>query len=305
MTGLNMPADWLNTRLGVPGGTNHPREVVRDFVSRLASRLGVQGIAAVASGADPYEVRVLLFAAGSGEPDTFTIHTADTGSQRRVAEQIGAPPPPIIRPSLQTSVVDVAGIAGAVVVRTGEASAAAGLVVGDVVVAAQGSPVSSVADLRAAVATVGPTAPVSLELRGAGGASRSLDASVTMVVDTIPMRDPSIFYNLALLDFRQRAARAAAPAEKAAVNLNLAVVLMRLGNWAEALAALGQVQLPEGAGVSAGTVAYLRGLCLDGAGRTTEAQAAFTTAANAPEARLSSEGPLVAPLARARLQPGR
>jgi predicted negative regulator of RcsB-dependent stress response len=126
-----------------------------------------------------------------------------------------------------------------------------------------------------------------------------------MVVDTMPMRDPSIFYNLALLDLRRRAARTAPPAETAAVNLNLAVVLMRLANWDEALTTLGRVQLPEGAGVSVGTVAYLRGLCLEGAGRTTEAQAAFAAAANAGEARLSSEGPLIAPLARARLQAGR
>jgi len=126
-----------------------------------------------------------------------------------------------------------------------------------------------------------------------------------MVVDTMPMRDPSIYYNLALLDLRQRAARAAPQGETAAVNLNLAVVLMRLGNWDDALAALGKVQLPEGAGVSAGTVAYLRGLCLEGAGRTTEAQAAFAAAANAGEARLSSEGPLIAPLARARLSAAR
>lgn len=305
LAAFSVPADWLNTRLGVEGGTSTPREVVRDLVSKISSRLGVQGIAAVATGTDPYEARVLLFAAGSGEPDSFTIHTADTGSQRRVAEQIGAALPPIIRPSLETSVVDVAGVSGAVVVRTGDASAAAGLGVGDVIVGAQGSPVASVADLRATVASVGPSAPLGLEVRNPAGETRAVSASIAMVVDTMPMRDPSTYYNLALLDLRQRAARAAPQAETAAVNLNLAVVLMRLGNWDEALAALGKVQLPEGAGVSAGTVAYLRGLCLEGAGRTTEAQAAFAAAANAGEARLSSEGPLIAPLARARLSAGR
>ena len=122
-----------------------------------------------------------------------------------------------------------------------------------------------------------------------------------MVIDTMPLRDPAILYNRALLDLRRRAAASSGPSS-AAANLNLAVVELRLGNFDGALTALGRVTLPDGPGVSAGTVQYLRGLCLEGAGRTSEARAAFTAAAEAGEARLSAEGPLVAPLARAKLE---
>jgi hypothetical protein len=79
-------------------------------------------------------------------------------------------------------------------------------------------------------------------------------------------------------------------------------VHLRLGSWDDALAALKYVQLPEGAGVSAGTVAYLTGLAYEGLGRAPDALTAFTKAAASPQARLWFEGPLVAPLAAARLQ---
>jgi len=84
--------------------------------------------------------------------------------------------------------------------------------------------------------------------------------------------------------------------------LNLAIAHMHLANWDDAQAELKDAQLADGSGVSAGTVAYLTGLCLEAVGRTPDAQAAFTKAAAAPLARLSAEGPLVAPLAQQKLQ---
>jgi hypothetical protein len=84
--------------------------------------------------------------------------------------------------------------------------------------------------------------------------------------------------------------------------LNLAVVHMRLGNWDDALQTLAGVKLPDGSGVSAGTVHYFSGLCLDALGRTADARAAFTRAAAATEARVSQDGPLVAPLAQRKLK---
>ena len=77
---------------------------------------------------------------------------------------------------------------------------------------------------------------------------------------------------------------------------------MRLGNWDDAVQTLGTVKLAEGYGVSAGTVHYFMGLCYEALGRTADAQAAFTKAAALGEARLSQEGPLVAPLAQRKLQ---
>jgi tetratricopeptide (TPR) repeat protein len=298
----NAPDNWLGGPQTGAGPAALPRAAVRDLGQRIAADLGTQGVAAVAVGAEAYEATVVLLAAGSGDPDVLTVHTADAASQRRVAERIGAPLPPIVRPSLEVSAVDVAGVSGAVVVRAGAAAASAGFAAGDVIVGAAGAPVASVADLRAVVSRLESAGGLQVDLKGAGGETRTITAPVSMVIDTIPLRDPAILYNRALLDLRRAAATASGPVATAASNLNLAVVELRLGNYDGALQALGRVQLEEGAGVAAGTVAYLRGLCLEAAGRTSEARTAFSAAAEAAEARLASEGPLIAPLARARLE---
>ena len=77
---------------------------------------------------------------------------------------------------------------------------------------------------------------------------------------------------------------------------------MRLGNFDEAIAAFTQAALPDGPGVSAGTVAYFTGLCYEQTGRPLDAQTAFTKAAAATQSRLWHDGPLVAPLAKQKLQ---
>ncbi|HUF47522.1 MAG TPA: PEGA domain-containing protein, partial [Vicinamibacterales bacterium] len=297
----NAPANWLGGRQGGTVGPALPREAVRDLGQRIAADLGAQGLSAVGVGTEPYQAEVLLLASGSGDPDRLVVNTADPASQRRVAEAIGAPLPPIVRPSLELSTVDVAGVSGAVVVRASGAAAAAGYAAGDAIVGLAGQPVVSVADVRAAVAALDASTPVTVDVRNAAGETRAVPTSATMVIDTIPLRDPALLYNRALIELRQRAATATAAADRAATHLNLGVVHLRLGNWDDALAAFGQVQLPEGAGVSAGTVQYLRGLCLESAGRLSEARTAFAAAAEAAEARISTEGPLVAPLARAKL----
>ena len=297
------PDNWLGSRqAGAVAPSTLPREAVRDLGQKIAVDLGTQGVAAVSVGAEPYEATVVLLASGSGDPDVITVNTADSASQRRVAERVGAPLPPTVRPSLEIATVDVAGVTGAVVIRAASAASAAGYAPGDAIVGAGGKPVASVADLRAIVASIGAAGGLEVEVRGANGQTRTLTAPVSMVIDTMPLRDPAILYNRALLDLRRRAAASSDPASSAAANLNLAVVELRLGNWDAALAALGRVNLPDGPGVSAGTVAYLRGLCLEGAGRTSDARTAYGAAAEALEARLSSEGPLVAPLARAKLE---
>lgn len=298
----NAPANWLDGRLGSGTSPTLPREAVRDLGQKIAAELGAQGLAAVGVGLEPYEATVLLLAAGSGDPDRVTVNTADSASQRRVAQLVGAPLPPVVRPSLEVSVVDVAGVEGAVVVRASDVAMAAGFATGDVIVGAAGQPVTSVAALRAIVGALTAAGRLTVDVRGAAGATRSIESTVTMVVDTLPLRDPALLYNRALIDLRRRAASDGPPALKAAANLNLAIVHLRLGNWDDALAALGQVQLADGAGVGPGTVAYLRGLSLEAAGRVSEARTAFTAAAQAADARLSAEGPLVAPLARAKLE---
>lgn len=294
----NVPAGWLTP---APAG-DAPAQgsaAVRDIGRRLSARLDAQGVAAVVAGPDPNTVTLLLLAAGSGVPDALTLHLTDPVSLDQVATQLGAPLPSLVRPSLDASLVDVTQVGGAAVVRAADGS---GLSVGDVVTSANDRPVTSVADLRTALdALPAPAATVSVDVRGADGATRQVDVPIVRTIDLLPLSDPGRPGNLALLSL-QDAAQTAAGLDGQAASIGLAVLHLRLGNWDDALAAAGRVQLPDGPGVSAGTAAYLRGLALEGLGRAAEARTAFTAAAAQPQARLWFEGPLVAPLARARLQ---
>jgi hypothetical protein len=304
LRGETLPADWLNVDPAAPpdAAPRVPREVTRDLGKRIAGKLGAQGVAVISPGPDAYTFAVALLAAGSGEPDVTSIPTADAAARNAAMSRLDAPLPPLVRPSIETSVVDLVGTSGAVVVRPDGVGAKAGLVVGDVIVAAAGAPVTSVADLRARLDGLkAPVAEVTIDVKKATGEARKVTVPLAFAADALPMRDPSLLYNHLLISLEDAAKVARTPAERAADAVNLAIVDMRLGNWDEAQAALNDAHLPEGRGVSAGTVAYLSGLCLDALGRSAEAQAAFTKAAAAPQARLSLEGPLVAPLARQRL----
>jgi hypothetical protein len=295
----NVPADWLNPTPG-DAGQRLPKEVLRDMGRRLAARLGVQGFAVANVGADSTAVTLLMMAAGSAEPDVLTFSLADTASQGRAVERLGASPAPLVQRSIDTAAIDVSGTPGAVVVRTTTTS---GLAPGDVVTSAAGKPITSVAELKAVVAAQPATAAtIALEGRSATGAPKKASVPISTVVDTLAVRDPMVLPNRALLELQTTAALAPGGIQKAAAAINLAVVHLRLGNWEDALATLKDVQATDGAGVSAGTIAYLNGLAFEGLGRTADAQAAFTKAAASSQARLWFEGPLVASLATAKLQ---
>lgn len=302
MQAENIPAGWLEGAV-TRADTALPRDVLRDFGRRLAARLGVQGFAAVVAGAERFQVSVGLQALGSGEPEVLSFSTADQASQRAVLDRLANPLPPITRPSIESSVIDVAGLAGPVVVRVGGVGEAAGLATGDVITGVNGTAVASVGEFRTALGAMDGTSAVALDVTGSG-AARQVSVTPALAAEVLPLRDSSLLYNLALLKLQELTQTAVSPAERAAAHVNLAIVLLRLGSWDEALQSLGQARLGDGPGVSAGTVAYLRGLALDGAGRGAEAQAAFKEAASAPQARLGSQGPLVSPLARLRLSGG-
>jgi hypothetical protein len=300
--GETIPPDWLIPAR--PGDARPPREVVRDLGRRIAGRLQAQGVAAIAAGADAYTVTLALLAPGSSEPDVLTINLGDAASRARAFDALAQRLPPFVRPSIETSVVDVAGTAGAVVVRPGGVGAKAGLQPGDVIVAVGGKAVGSVADMQAAIAGLRASDAV-LDIRSPNGTQRSVPGAIAPAADTIPRRDPSRLYNLALLEARASLDAAQTPVAKGAAHLNLALIHMRLLNWEDAISELKAAQLPDGPGVSSGTVAYLLGLCYEAVANLAEAQAAFTRAAASASARLWHEGPFIAPLARQKLQPGR
>jgi tetratricopeptide (TPR) repeat protein len=298
-----LPRDWLGVEAAATGAATPrvTRETRRDVGQRMAQKLNVQGVAAVAAGSDPNLVSVALLAAGSGEPDLLTIDLSDDASRGRAVALLGGALPTMLRPSIDASTIDVTGVSGAVVVRTA-ASPAGGLAVGDVIVSAGGTPVASVHDLRAKLATLRTAGTIALGVK-AGAATRQVSMPVALVPETLGLRtDPAVLDNTLLLDLRRALDSASTPVERSAIRLNLAIVEMHLQNWDAALTELGQAQFAGTSGVSAGTVAYLMAVCFDALGRAPEAEAAFTKAAAATGARLSADGAFVAPLARARLQ---
>jgi tetratricopeptide (TPR) repeat protein len=208
----------------------------------------------------------------------------------------------VVRPSIGSSVIDVDGVMGAVVVRPGGSGQKAGLAVGDVIVGAGGQPVTSVREFRARLAALKPGAlNFPLDVKAADGTTKTVTGAVAMAADAVPLRDSSLLYNRLATELQDRVRTATSPAGKAAARVNLAIAYLRLGNVADAETELRAADLPAGPGVSAGTVAYLLGLCLEAQGRTADARAAFTKAAEASDARLSFDGPLVAPLARQKI----
>jgi membrane-associated protease RseP (regulator of RpoE activity) len=303
--GDDVPAEWLivDPNANAQAPPRVPRDLTRDLARRISGRMEVQGVTGISATSDPYVATVSLVAAGSSEPDVFTVNTADAASRARAVEMLSAPLPPLARPSIETSVVDVAGVKGAVVVRAAGVGATAGLAAGDVITSAGGTAVASAADLRAKIAAMAPPSmTLPLEVHNPAGTVRTITATVTMVPDAMPLRSADVLYNRALVELQNAAATVSTVAERASAHVNLAIVHMRLGNWDDAQAELKLAQLPDGPGVSAGTVSYLTGLCLEAAGRAAEARAAFTKAAASPLARLSTDGPLVAPLAQQKLR---
>ncbi len=108
-------------------------------------------------------------------------------------------------------------------------------------------------------------------------------------------------YNKVLLEMRDAVQAGPRPLEQMVARLNLAIAHLSLNDWEPALESLRQVNVPDGPGVAAGTVAYLMGLCYEALNRTADARAAFERAAAAADATLWFDGPLVAPLAKQRL----
>jgi hypothetical protein len=271
----------------------------RETGERVAGRLAVQGIAAIESSGRPDSVQLSLLAAGSTEPEVVTFDLNDASSRAAAVAALTADVPPITRVSIDAFLIDVASIQGAVVAR---ASQELGLAPGEVVVDVGGAAVSSVADVQEKLnGKQGQT--LTLGVRQPSGASKMVSVTPKLVPDTIPMADKHLLYNGILLRLEQLLREAKTPVDAIASRLNLAIVEMRLGRWGEAARDLEQLRLPEGPGVSGGTISYLLGICYEALGRRADATSSFTTASKS-EAMLSMRGPRTAALAQEKLQGG-
>jgi hypothetical protein len=144
-----------------------------------------------------------------------------------------------------------------------------------------------------------PGDPVAVEARDASGMARTAQLPVIESPRLISVADQGLLFNPISLALRSRLATAA-PADQPIVRLNLAVALMRLGDYAGAREQLEAVQLAAGPGISLGTQQYLLGLVHEGEGDAASAQHSFQAAA-ASGGLLTEDGPEIKTLAGRKL----
>ena len=301
-----LPADWLsfdsNKRpLGVSGDITVPMR--RDLSSKIAKAFDAQGIASVTipSPANRNRVVVTLLGSGSAEPDVveFSLDRAET-----IADAVTTLDRPISfqRPSIGVNMIDVADVAGAVVIGVdpGGPASASGIQAGDLIVKVNEQAVANSAAVLAALATHAANDALSLELKDKTGATKKADVKVLMTPRVIGMSDQMLLANRLVADFRTRLLAPANAAEESIIRLNLAAALARLQAWSDARAELQKVKLSEGPGVGNGTVQYLLGLCADNLGNRGEAETAYKAAAES-ESWITEDGPPVKEMAEAKL----
>ena len=280
----------------------------RDLSTRLSRVLDVQGVAEVTVLPDreTNEVLLSLLASGSGEPNVLAVRLdrpdsiADAVAQLTVAVEL-------FKPSVGLVVVDVLDVPGPVVVsvEADVSAAAAGFAPGDVITTVGGQEVANAMDFAARLGAREPGDSLVVEGLDVSGAQTRAELTIAAVPRVVAMGDQSRLFNKLILDFRYRLAEPASELEESVVRLNLAVSLMAVGSWGAARSELERVALPDGPGVSAGTVQYLLGLCYEADGRFSEAQAAWLGAAEATGSLLTENGPEVRGLAQRKLDEAR
>ncbi len=276
-----------------------------EIASKLSRALEVQGVAelTVRPGGDRSQFLLSILAAGSSIPDVLEVVPDNPASVNGVIARLDQVPA-MHRPTAGLTVADVLDVAGAVVVSVDAAGAAAkaGLAPGDVIVRADGRPVGDGSSFTAAIAAHKANDSVPIEVQGRSGAVRSATLTTSMTPRLVAMSDQSLLFNNLVIVLRTRLAQSAAGgAPDPVIRLNLAVALMRLGNYQDARAELSKVQLAAGPGVSNGTVQFLLGMCHEALGQVAEAEQAWRAAATDADSLLTEDGPFIRELAETRL----
>jgi tetratricopeptide (TPR) repeat protein len=294
--------DWLATDAeGRPAGASAQMAgpLRKDVSEKLAQTFGAQGVASVTA-LGPSRVVLALLAAGSSSPDVVDVAL---DSQQSIGAAIAKLDRvvPLSKPAIGIVAIDVADVAGAVVVGVDTSGGTPPTVkAGDVIVQADGQPVADALSLEKIVAAHKAGDTIALDVKDAAAAARKADVKVFLTPRLIGLSEQGLLVNRILLDLRARAADGGDPFEQAVIRLNTAVALARIGDWNAAKAELAQLKLPDRPGVGNGTIQYLIGVCADALGNRAEAETAFKAAA-ATDSLLTEDGPSVKELAEAKL----
>jgi tetratricopeptide (TPR) repeat protein len=275
----------------------------RDLTAKIAKAFDAQGVASVTvpSAIDRSRIVLSLLAAGSGDPDVLEVTIDHPETFAAAITQLDRAPS-FFRPSLGVTAIDVKDVAGAVVIGVDASgpAAKAGITAGDVIVKANAQAIADAVALNALLAGRKADEELTLELKDRAGAAKRADIKVGIAPRLVGLYDQTLLVNRTLLDLRSRLQTPGSPVEDSVLRLNLAAALARVENWSEARIELQRVKLPDGPGVSNGTVQYLLGLCADKLGNRADAETAFR-AAIASDALITEDGPSVKELAEARL----
>jgi hypothetical protein len=162
-----------------------------------------------------------------------------------------------------------------------------------------GHHVSDSAALQQLIDSKPPSGSVAIEVRDRSGTARTLQVAVIDSPRLMSVADQKLLFNPISLALRTRVEDARST-EQGIVRLNLAVALLRLGDYAGARAQLEAVALAAGPGISLGTQQYLLGLTYEGEGNTESAGKAFG-AARSSGGLLTEDGPAIAVMAERKL----
>jgi tetratricopeptide (TPR) repeat protein len=248
------------------------------------------------------QTELQLYSAWNPIPDRRSFATSGAEGLRRILFALDAPLP-VESAWSGLKLIDVYGSSHPVVlgVTAGSPAAVAGVAAGDLLVSVGASPIQKAGDLLPILrrASAGDDAVLTVETAGKIHDVRIKYLSTPVL---LAMKDPEILYNKAIADLRQAAATAGDASRRAYAWMNIGVALMHFGRYEEAIRdALRKADLPEGAGISKGTVRYLTALCYEKYGLPNDARAAYLEAAASATATVEShDGPLVAPSARRR-----
>jgi membrane-associated protease RseP (regulator of RpoE activity) len=245
---------------------------------------------------------VALEVPGGASPDDLVVDLDRPDSVRQAVSRLDQPLT-LSHATLGVATVDVLDVKGAVIVdvEAGKPGAAAGLKVGQIIESLDGQAVTSVTDFETRLGTHQATDRVTLSVRSPAGAPQTVTAGLQVVPILVAGTDRFMPANAVVAVLRSRLASVTDPAELAATQLNLGAALLRAGDGAGAKEILDKTTLPAGSGVSAGTVAFLRGQASELAGDRAAAITAYTTASQA-DGRLPADGPLVKSLAARALE---